>query len=266
MLLRERAALDLRLRAGALFLLPELERSGATFLPLVFTLWRNASMRSMTFPRSSRSAGGSIVLPAALRFTSLRSASSYSSLNCEASNRPAFLSRMWLARSTISFVMRGLPRPTEKLFLVPHFVVVAQRRPQHALAPGLDSKDMLTLRKNDACERNAPLVLHRVPDDSEGFLAALVFRYEVVRALVIALVDVFLGHEFVDVYGVRAFDLDGLELLWLDLDILAVAELIAATFVLLVDDATGVFVHHLLAQAVPGLAVDLVEARLFGLR
>ena len=102
--------------------------------------------------------------------------------------------------------------------------------------------------------------------DGEGFLATLVFRYDVVRALVIALVDVFLGHEFVNVYGVRAFDLDGLELLWLDLDILAVAELIAATFVLLVDDAAGLFVHHLLAQAVPGLAVDLVEASLFGLR
>ena len=49
LLLRECAALDLRLRAGARFLLPELERSGATLLPFVFTLWRNASMRSMLF-------------------------------------------------------------------------------------------------------------------------------------------------------------------------------------------------------------------------
>ena len=34
LLLRERAALDLRLRSGALFLLPASERDGATFLPL----------------------------------------------------------------------------------------------------------------------------------------------------------------------------------------------------------------------------------------
>src|SRR5512144_2909197 len=101
---------------------------------------------------------------------------------------------------------------------------------------------MFTFRKNDACERNAPLVLHRVPDDSEGFLAALVVRYDVVGALVIALVDVSFGHEFINVYGVRALDLHGLELLWLDLDILAVAEFIAASFVLLVNDTAGLFV------------------------
>ena len=34
---------------------------------------------------------------------------------------------------------------------------------------------------------------------------------------------------------------------------------------LLVDDAPGVLVDHLLAQAVAGLAVDLVEVRLLGL-
>jgi hypothetical protein len=51
----------------------------------------------------------------------------------------------------------------------------------------------------------------------------------------------------------------------LDLDILAVAELVAAPLVVLVDDAARLLVCHLLAQAVAGLAVDLVEARLLEL-
>src|SRR4029079_14083000 len=49
-------------------------------------------------------AGAAIAWRAALRFRSGRNANSYSSLNCEGSNRPAFFSRIWLARSTISFV------------------------------------------------------------------------------------------------------------------------------------------------------------------
>ena len=88
-----------RLRAGALFLLSALVRSAAVALPVTFC--HRASIKSTTFARPSFSAGSSMVLPAALRLTSLRSSSSYSSLNCAASKRPAFRSRMWLpARSS----------------------------------------------------------------------------------------------------------------------------------------------------------------------
>ena len=41
---------------------------------------------------------------------------------------------------------------------------------------------------------------------------------------------------------------------------LAAGQLIAAALVVLVDDTACFLVHHLLAQAVAGLAVDLVEA------
>ena len=58
----------------------------------------------------------------------------------------------------------------------------------------------------------------------------------------------------------RAFDLDGLKLLRLNLDILAVRQFVAAPLVVLVDDAACFLVDHLLAQPVAGLAVDLVKA------
>src|SRR3954469_1036900 len=65
--------------------------------------------------------------------------------------------------------------------------------------------------------------------------------------------------------GVRSRDLNCLQLVRLDLDILAVTELVAAALVLLINDVAGLLVDHLLAQPVAGLAVDLVKAGLLGL-
>jgi hypothetical protein len=87
---------------------------------------------------------------------------------------------------------------------------------------------MLAVREHDAGERDLALVLHGVADYGEGFLSALAFGDDVVRALIVALVDVFLGDELVDVDRVRALDLDRLKLLGLDLDILAARQLVAA--------------------------------------
>ena len=119
--------------------------------------------------------------------------------------------------------------------------------------------------EDDAGQRHAALVLHGVADDGECLLAALAVRHDVVGPLVVALVDLFFGHELVDVDGVRALELDGVDLLGLDLDVLALGQLVAPALVVLVDDPPGLFVDHLLAQAVAGLAVDLVEAGLLGL-
>ena len=58
------------------------------------TLRFNASMRSMTLDGFSEGPDRSIVLPPALRFTSFRSANSYSSLNLAGSNFPDLLSRI----------------------------------------------------------------------------------------------------------------------------------------------------------------------------
>ena len=59
-----------------------------------------------------------------------------------------------------------------------------------------------------------------------------------------------------------ALDPDGLELVLVDLDIAPLAQLVAAALLVALDDRAGRFVDHLLAQAVLGLPVDLVEVRL----
>ena len=124
---------------------------------------------------------------------------------------------------------------------------------------------MLAVGEHDAGQRHPALVLHGVADDGEGLLAALAVRHDVVGPLVVALVDLLLRHELVDVDGVRALELDRVDLLGLDLDVLALGELVAPSLVVLVDGLAGLLIDHLLAQAVAGLAVDLVEVRLLGL-
>jgi hypothetical protein len=58
---------------------------------------------------------------------------------------------------------------------------------------------------------------------------------------------------------VRTFNLDGLQLLVLDEEELAFADLVAAGLVVGIDRVAGLLVDELLAQPVAGLAVDLAE-------
>jgi hypothetical protein len=89
------------------------------------------------------------------------------------------------------------------------------------------------MRNDDLCQRDAVLVLHRVADDREGIGADLPLWSDVVRLVEIALVDVGLGHEAVD--RVRAFDLDRLQLVFVDLDVMALADFVAAALMLGID-------------------------------
>src|ERR1700680_2465773 len=72
-------------------------------------------------------------------------------------------------------------------------------------------------------------------------------------------VDLRARHKAVDVDCVGAFDLDGLQLLVLDEEELAFADLVAAALVVGIDRVAGLLVDELLAQPVSGLAVDLAE-------
>ena len=81
-------------------------------------------------------------------------------------------------------------------------------------------------------ERHPALVLHGIADNGERLLAGLAVRHDVIGAVEVALVDLIDGHELVDVERVRALDLDGLDLLGLDLDVLALGDFVAATLVL----------------------------------
>jgi hypothetical protein len=74
------------------------------------------------------------------------------------------------------------------------------------------------------------------------------------------------GTKLFDVNSMRAFDLDGLEFVLVDLHVMALAQFVAAALVFRIDHLAGFLVHHLLAQAVPGFCVDLMKMRLLGLR
>jgi hypothetical protein len=89
---------------------------------------------------------------------------------------------------------------------------------------------------------------------------------DVIGLVQIALVDLGPRHEAVDVHGVGAFNFHRLELVLLDFDVAALAQLVAASFLVAFDDTTSVLVDHLLPQPVAGPLVDLVEVGLLGLR
>jgi hypothetical protein len=86
--------------------------------------------------------------------------------------------------------------------------------------------------EHDAAERHHVHLANGVADDGKGILSDLTVRRDVVRRIDIALVDLALRNELVDVDGPRAFNLNGLELLVLDNEILALADLIASRNVL----------------------------------
>src|SRR5262245_55428389 len=136
-----------------------------------------------------------------------------------------------------------------------HLVAVAQRRPQHALAARLQGDDALALGEHDAAERDHTLAAHGVADDCERFLPNVVGRRDVIGAIVEALVDLRRGDEAVDVDGVPALHLDGLELV--DLDVDAFVDFVAPALVLGRDRLARLVIDQLLAQAVAGFLVDL---------
>jgi hypothetical protein len=113
--------------------------------------------------------------------------------------------------------------------------------------------------------RLLPAFLHCVADHGEGFFAGLAVRRDIVGAIEVAPVDLVDGHELINIKRVGALDLDGLDLLGLDLDVLALGDLIPAGLIFFIDDLARDLVHHLLAKAVASLAVYLMKVRLFGL-
>jgi hypothetical protein len=106
---------------------------------------------------------------------------------------------------------------------------------------------------------------HGIAYDRKCLFARLPVGHDVVGAVEVAAVDFGDRDELVDVERVGALDLNGFDLLGLYLDILTLGNLVAAALVVLVDDLAADLIYHLLAQAMAGLAVDLVEVGLLGL-
>lgn len=81
----------------------------------------------------------------------------------------------------------------------------------------------------------------------------------------ITLVDVGPRHEPVDIDSVRALDLDCLQFVLVYFNIFSFRQFVSAALVLGVNDASSLFVDHLLTQPVSGLCVYLMKMRLLGL-
>ena len=121
---------------------------------------------------------------------------------------------------------------------------------------------MLAIGENDARERNAILVLHRVADHGESVNTRFAVRCDIIGIIQIASVDFVARHEAVDVDRVRAFDLNGFQLVFFDLDERSFLHLIAARLLIFADDVAGLGINHLLLQPVAGVAINHVKLRL----
>src|SRR5215831_4007924 len=147
----------------------------------------------------------------------------------------------------------------EVLGFVSNFIRIAQGQAQQAAIPWFERDDVLPACQHDPAERHHVHFANRVTDDGKGILPDLTIRRDVVRRVDIALVDLALRNELVDVDGPRAFNLNGLELLVLDKEILAFSDLIPSRSVLPRDDLAGLGIDVLLLQPVSSLSIDAIE-------
>ena len=100
---------------------------------------------------------------------------------------------------------------------------------------------------------------HRIADDRKRFLADAIGGREIVGRVEIELVDLVARHEALDVDGVVALELDRLDLVILDLDELALGDLVTLDLAVALDGIAGLLVDILAAHAVAGLAVESAE-------
>jgi len=99
----------------------------------------------------------------------------------------------------------------------------------------------------------------------ESVPADLAVGRDVVRTDVVKLVDLGFRHELVDLDRLRTFERDGLQFVVRDLDVFALGDFVALDDLVRRDFLAGLLVHLAVADAVAGLAVDLVEADLLAL-
>src|SRR5580704_2688220 len=140
-----------------------------------------------------------------------------------------------------------------------HLIGIVQRGADQALVIRLKRHHPLALGQHHAPQRHQGFAAHRLADHRKGVLPDRIVGGNVIGRIEEALVDLRTLHKAIDVDYVRARDLDRLQLLIFDEEILAFADLVAAGFLMSLDDFAGFLVNELLAQPVAGLAIDLAE-------
>ena len=127
-----------------------------------------------------------------------------------------------------------------------HDPLAARLELQHALAPEQDG----------AGEPDHLFGAHGLADHREGLLADAVRGREVIGRIEIESVDLGAGHEPLDVDGVVAVHLHGLELVVLEHDVLALGDLVALRLALGLDRLAGLLVDELAPHAISRLAIE----------
>jgi hypothetical protein len=96
-------------------------------------------------------------------------------------------------------------------------------------------------------------------------LTDLAIRCDIVRITYVELIDLRLRHELFDIDGALGLDSDGLELLWLHLNILAFGDFISLNDLIWRDLLACLRIDFAIADAIAGLFVEPIEADLFAL-
>ena len=147
-----------------------------------------------------------------------------------------------------------------------HLVGVVQAGCHDALVARLEHHQALAAEQHDARQAHHLLRPHGIADDGERLLAHAIGGREVVGRVEVKLVDLGARHEALDVDGVIALDLDGLELVVLEHDVLALGDLVALGLVLGLDRLAGLLVDELAAHAIAGVAIEGAKRDALGCR
>lgn len=123
---------------------------------------------------------------------------------------------------------------------------------------------MLSTCQDYATQGYLVFALHSVPDYDKSVRSGLSIWDQVIRLIIVAKVDLVSGNEFVNINCMSAFEFDRLELIFLDLDVLPLRELIAASAIFLIDFPARDFVDKLLPETMAVIPIYLVEMRFLG--
>ncbi|OIQ69600.1 hypothetical protein GALL_487970 [mine drainage metagenome] len=154
----------------------------------------------------------------------------------------------------------------EILLFAAYLVRVAQQRAHQALAERLQRDDVFAVGQHHAPDRDLVHAANGFADHRKGVMTDLAVGYEIIRTDQIADVDIGFRHKFVDLDRVRRFQRDVVEFLLRHLDVGVGVDLVAFHDVFGGDFLAGVGIDLGIFDAMTGLAVDLVEADLFGVR
>jgi hypothetical protein len=154
----------------------------------------------------------------------------------------------------------------EIFFWIANFVRVAQQRPHQTLVERFQRDDVLPIGQHHATDGDLVHLADRLTDHGVGIVTDLAIRSEIVGTDHEARVDLAAVDELVDLDRPGRFQGDVLEFVLRHFDEGVRVDLVALDDVLVGDLLAGVGVHLGILDAVAGLAVELIERDLLGLR